>query len=155
MKMNKKSILLGVILLVAVFLTTGCIFYNVLDKDDFKDHFTALGYTVTDTEVPKYDTGKTYLVATKEDVPYKVEYYEFDTEVNAKKVYEKYKKAIVEYITSDSKDQEVKGAVFSKTTSNSEKEYIVISRVKNTLIFIASTQDYKTEINNFLDEIKY
>ncbi len=153
--MNKKSILLGVILLVAVFLTTGCIFYNVLDKDDFKDHFTALGYTVTDTEVPKYDTGKTYLVATKEDVPYKVEYYEFDTEVNAKKVYEKYKKAIVEYITSDSKDQEVKGAVFSKTTSNSEKEYIVISRVKNTLIFIASTQDYKTEINNFLDEIKY
>ena len=155
MKMNKKSILLGVILLVAVFLTTGCIFYNVLDKDDFKDHFTALGYTLTDTEVPKYDTGKTYLVATKEDVPYKVEYYEFDTEVNAKKVYEKYKKAIVEYITSDSKDQEVKGAVFSKTTSNSEKEYIVISRVKNTLIFIASTQDYKTEINNFLDEIKY
>ena len=153
--MNKKSILLGVILLVAVFLTTGCIFYNVLDKDDFKDHFTALGYTVTDTEVPKYDTGKTYLVATKEDVPYKVEYYEFETEVNAKKVYEKYKKAIVEYITSDSKDQEVKGAVFSKTTSNSEKEYIVISRVKNTLIFIASTQDYKTEINNFLDEIKY
>ncbi len=153
--MNKKSILLGVILLVAVFLTTGCIFYNVLNKDDFKDHFTALGYTVTDTEVPKYDTGKTYLVATKEDVPYKVEYYEFDTEVNAKKVYEKYKKAIVEYITSDSKDQEVKGAVFSKTTSNSEKEYIVISRVKNTLIFIASTQDYKTEINNFLDEIKY
>lgn len=153
--MNKKSILLGVILLVAVFLTTGCIFYNVLDKDDFKDHFTALGYTVTDTEVPKYDTGKTYLVATKEDVPYKVEYYEFDTEVNAKKVYEKYKKAIVEYITSDSKDQEVKGAVFSKTTSNSEKEYIVISRVKNTLIFIASTQDYKTEINNLLDEIKY
>ncbi len=153
--MNKKSILLGVVLLVAVLITTGCIFYNVLEKDDFKNHFTALGYTVVDTETPKYDTGKTYLVATKEDVPYKVEYYEFDTEVNAKKVYEKYKKAIVEYITSDSKNHEVTGAVFSKTTATSEKEYIVISRVKNTLIFIASTNDYQKEIDNFLEEIKY
>ena len=153
--MNKKSVLLGFIILVVVVFTTGCVFYNVLKANDFKDHFTALGYTILDTETPKYDTGKTYLVASKEDVPYKVEYYEFETEVEAKKVYEKYKKSIADYITSDSKNHEVTGAVFSKTTADSEKEYLVISRVKNTLLFIAGTQDYKTEIDNLLKEIKY
>ena len=153
--MNKKSIILGVIMILSVLLTTGCLFYNVLEPKDFKDHFTALGYTISDSETPKYDTGKTYLVASKEDVPYKVEYYEFDTEINAKKVYEKYKKSIVEYITSDSQNHETTGAVFSKTDANSEKEYIVISRVKNTLIFVAGTQDYKTDIDNLLEEVKY
>ena len=153
--MNKKSIILGVIMILSVLLTTGCLFYNVLEPKDFKDHFTALGYTISDSETPKYDTGKTYLVASKEDVPYKVDYYEFDTEINAKKVYEKYKKAIVEYITSDSQNHETTGAVFSKTDANSEKEYIVISRVKNTLIFVAGTQDYKTDIDNLLEEVKY
>lgn len=154
--MNKKSIILGlVMILVVVLATTGCVFYNVLKSEDFKDHFTALGYTISDTETPKYDTGKTYLVASKTDLPYKIEYYEFDTEVNAKKVYEKYKKSIVDYITSDSKNHETTGAVFSKTDVNSEKEYLIISRVKNTLIFIAGTQDYKTEIDNLLKEIKY
>ena len=142
-------------MILSVLLTTGCLFYNVLEPKDFKDHFTALGYTISDSETPKYDTGKTYLVASKEDVPYKVEYYEFDTEINAKKVYEKYKKAIVEYITSDSQNHETTGAVFSKTDANSEKEYIVISRVKNTLIFVAGTQDYKTDIDNLLEEVKY
>ena len=153
--MNKKSVILGIIILFVVILTTGCVFYNVVDSEEFKNHFTALGYTISDTETPKYDTGKTYLVASKDDVPYKIEYYEFDSEVEAKKVYEKYKKSIVEYITSDSKNHETTGAVFSKTTADSEKEYIVMSRVKSTLIFIAGTQDYKTEIDNVLDEIRY
>ncbi len=153
--MNKKSVILGSIILLVVIFTTGCVFYNVLKVDDFKNHFTALGFTISDAETPKYDTGKTYLVASKEDVPYKVEYYEFDTEVEAKKVYEKYKKSIADYITSDSKNHETTGSVFSKTTADSEKEYLVMSRVKNTLLFIAGTQDYKTEIDNMLKDIKY
>lgn len=153
--MNKKSILLGLILVLITIITTGCVFYNLLRTDDFKEHFTELGYTISDTEKPKYDTGKTYLVATKEGVSYKIEYYEFEDEIEAKKIYEKYKKSIVNYITSNSKNHEVTGAVFSKTTVNSDKEYLVISRVKNTLIFVAGTQDAKDEINKIVEDIRY
>ena len=46
--MNKKSILLGILILITVFLTTGCIFYNLLDSKDFKDQFTAIGYTINE-----------------------------------------------------------------------------------------------------------
>lgn len=153
--MKNKSILIGIlIIIVVVLVTTGCGFYNLITTKDFKEHFGALGYTISETEEAKYDS-KTYVVASKEDVPYKIEYYEFDEEVDAKKVYEKYKDSIVEYITSDSQNQETKGAVFAKTVAVSDNEYIVISRVKNTLIFIAGTNNYSNEIDTLLEDIEY
>lgn len=150
---NKKSVILGVLLAVIVCLTTGC-FYNLVDSKTFKEHFSALGYTISDNEEAKYEADK-YLVATKSDVPYDIEYYEFKDETEAKKVYEKYKDRIIDYITSTSDNTETTGAVFSKTIAKSEKEYIVISRVKNTLIFIDGTNDYSKEIDKLLEDIEY
>lgn len=152
--MKKKILFLGILVTSVLFLATGCMFYNLMKSEDFKNHYTALGYTISENETGKYES-KNYLVASKDDVPFKIEYYEFEKEVDAKKVYEKYKKDIVSYITSDSKNHETSGAVFSKTVATSEKEYLVISRVKNTLIFIAGTIDYKTEIDKLVEDVKY
>lgn len=153
--MKNKSVILGIIIIVVVsLLTTGCIFYNVLNTEEFKQHFGALGYTTSDTETGLYES-KTYVVASKSDVPFKIEYYEFEDEVEAKKVYKKYYDSIEKYITSDSQNLETTGAVFARTTAESEKEYIVFSRVKNTLIFIAGTTEFKGEINKLLEDIKY
>ena len=152
---NNKSVILGIIIIVVVcIITVGCGFYNLLEPKDFKEHFVALGYTVSDNVTPKYDAD-TYLVASKDDVPFKIEYYEFENEKDAKKIYKKYKDSISEYITSDSKNQESTSAVISKIVAVSDNEYIVISRVKNTLIFIAGTKDYKSEIDELLENVKY
>lgn len=152
--MKNKSVLLGIIIVVIVVLATGCGFYNLVDAEEFENHFGALGYTISDSEEPKYETD-TYLVATKEDMPFKIEYYEFNEEIEAKKVYEKYKDSIADYITSDSSNKETTGAVFAKTVAVSEKEYLIISRVKNTIIFIAGTNDYSNEIDKLVEEIEY
>lgn len=152
--MNKNSVILGIVIVIVVVLLTGCGFYNLVDATEFKQHFGALGYTTSDKEEPKYEND-IYLVATKEDVPYKIEYYEFEEELEAKKTYKKYIDSIVDYITSNSKNNETTGAVMSKMVAESEKEYIVISRVKNTLIFISGTKEYKNEINTLLEDIKY
>ncbi len=153
--MKNKSIIAGIAIIVMVcIITTGCMFYNVIDKEEFNKHFTALGYTISDTEEAKYEAD-TYLVATKEDVPYKIEYYEFKNEVEAQKAYKNYKDHIVDYITTNSENQETTGAVFSKTVAVSTDEYITISRVKNTLIFIAGTKEYREDIDNILKDIKY
>ncbi len=152
--MKNKSVMLGILIMVVVVLATGCGFYNLLESSEFKDHFGALGYTVVDSEEGKYESQE-YLVASKDDVPFKIEYYEFDEEIEAKKVYTKYYDSISEYITSDSKNKETTGAVFSKTVAVSENEYIVISRVKNTLIFISGTNDYSKEIDKLLEDIEY
>ncbi len=153
--MKNKSIIVGIIIIVIVcIITTGCVFPSAIGKEEFNKHFTALGYSVSDKEEAKYESD-TYLVATKEDVPYQVEYYEFKNEVEAKKVYEKYKDSIVDYITADTQNQETKGAIFAKIVAESTDDYIVISRVKNTLIFIDGTHDYKNNIDEILKDIKY
>lgn len=153
--MKNKSVILGIIIIVLVcVITVGCGFFNALKPKDFKEHFVALGYTISDSETPKYEAD-TYLVATKDDVPFKIEYYEFKDETEAKKIYHEYYDHIADYITSDSNNKETTGAVISKVVAVSEKEYIIISRVKNTLIFVAGTKDYKSEIDDLLENVKY
>ena len=154
--MKNKSVLLGIILLVVGILASGCM-YSSLNAKDFKEHFGALGYTVSDKETPEFDTGTSYQVATKEDVPYKFVYYEFDEEVEAKKVYEKYKEDnnIRKYITSKSNNNETYGALFARTVVKSENEYIVISRLRKTIIFVATTKEYTNEVDAILKEIGY
>lgn len=152
---NNKSVILGIIIIIIVcIITVGCGFYNILEPKDFKEQFGALGYTISDKVTPKYDADN-YLVASKDDVPFSIEYYEFKDESEAKKIYRKYKDSISDYITSDSKNQESTNAVISKIVAVSDNEYIVISRVKNTLIFIAGTKDYKSEIDQLLENVKY
>ena len=152
--MNKKSILLGIVIIFVTCLTTGCIFYNYLEPKDFKEQFSARGYTVEKIEKADYEA-EYISKATKEDVPYEVLYYEFATESDAKKAYKGYKNNLSNVITSDSKDVESKSSVLSKYVCKSDNEYIIISRVKNSLIYISSTIEYESEINDILDDIKY
>lgn len=152
---NKKSVILGILIIIVVCLiTTGCMFYNLLDKQGFKQHFGALGYTISETEEAKYES-KSYVVASKSDVPFKIEHYEFEKEVDAKKIYKKFKDTIADYITSDTQNLETTGAVFAKIVAKGEKDYIIISRVKNTIIFIDATAEYQNEIDKLLTDIKY
>lgn len=152
--MNKKSVLLGVLIVVVTCLTTGCIFYNYVDPTEFKEQFSARGYTVE--KIDKADYEAEYISkATKEDVPYEIIYYEFATDADAKKAYKSYKDSLPNLITSDSKDTETTGNVISKYICKSDNEYIVISRVKNSLIFINTTLDYQSEIDEILEDIEY
>ena len=153
--MKNKSVLVGLVGIVLIcVITTGCIFYNVLNASEFKEHFEDLGFTISDSEEGKYES-ETYYVASSEDKTYKVEYYAFDTEVNAKKAYQNFKENIASYITSTSQNHETSGAVFTKIVAKSDNEYIVISRVKNTLIFIAGTNDVSDDIDKILEDIRY
>ncbi len=152
--MNRKSVALGIIIILIVILATGCGFYNLLKPEDFKKEFSDAGFTISENEESEYESDS-YLVARKSEVPYEILYYSFKNEVEAKKVYEKYKKNIVKYITTDSQNKETTGAVFSKTVAVSTDEYIVISRVKNTVIFIAGTNEYSKEIDKLLEDVKY
>jgi len=153
--MKNKSVILGILIIVVVSLiTTGCGIKSAISTEDFKEHFAALGYTTSDSEEALYES-KSYVVASKSDVPYKIEYYEFEEEVDAKKIYKKYKDSIADYLTTSSENLETNGALFTKFVATSDNEYIIISRVKNTLIFLAGTVGYQEEIDTLLEDINY
>lgn len=153
--MKNKSVILGIIIIVVVsLLTTGCAIKSALSVQEFKDHMGALGYSTTEDEKALYEA-KSYLVASKSDVPYKIEFYEFEEKVEAQKVFKKYTDNIADYLTTSSKNIKTTGALFDKFVAKSDNEYIVVDRVKNTLIFIAGTVDYQEEIDSLLEDINY
>lgn len=153
--MKNKSVILGILIIVVVCLvTTGCGIKSAISTEEFKQHFGALGYTTSENEETLYES-KTYVVASKSDVPYKIEYYEFEEEVDAKKIYKKYEDNIADYLTTTSQNLTTTGALFTKFVATSDNEYIIISRVKNTIIFIAGTVGYKEEIDTLLEDINY
>ena len=151
---QNKGIFIGISIIISVLLVVGCTNHKALDKDSFKREFGAIGYTVNNTCEKDYDS-KEFLCATKNDVPFKVYFYEFENDNEAETIYEKYKSNISNFITTTSENKETKGSYFVKTVAISEDEYIVISKLKNTLIFIAGTKDYSNEINKILENIHY
>lgn len=153
--MKNKSIIVGLIgVLLVCLITTGCLFKKPLDKDEFKSHFEDLNYSVIEGDNARYEA-ETYYIARKEDVPFEVEYYNFKNETDAKKAYQDYKSNITDFITAKADNNETTGSTFAKIVTESENEYIVISRVKNTVIFILGTPKNSEEIDEILKDIKY
>ncbi len=151
---EKLSILIGILIIVGVCLfTAGCGFKSI-DTEEFKNHFSALGFTISENEEAPYES-KTYVVASKEDLPFKIEYYEFEKDTDAKKVFKNYNDNITKYITSDSKNSKTQGTQMQKNVSVSDNEYLVFSRVKKTLIIIIGTKEYSEEIDKYVEEIGY
>ena len=154
---NKKLIfiLIGIVLVgVAAIFLMFKLFDNSMTPEEFKNHLAALGYEVTEQTSP-VDNTLTYMVATKSDVTYNVEYFDFKNEVEAKKYYKSLKKNLINYITSTTQDSETNGNIFSKQISISETDYVVISRIKKTLIFIDGTSDFQSDIESLLKKLKY
>ncbi len=151
---GKISILIGVLIILGVCLfTTGC-GYKSINTEEFKNHFSALGFTISETEEAPYES-KTYVVAKKDDLPFNIEYYEFEDETSAKKVFKKYFDNIASYITSTSENSRTQGSQIDKDVSVSDNEYIIISRVKKTLIFIVGPKEYSEQIDKFVEDINY
>ena len=154
--MNKKSMFIGFLGVILICLiTTGCLFYNLLNAKEFKKYFEKLGYTISVNNESKYESSKTSYIAKKSGINYKMEYYEFNNEVDAKKAYQTFKKNVSDYITDEAKINETTGAVFSKLIVESNNEYIIYSRVKNTIIWITGTPNDKNDITNVLKDIRY
>lgn len=145
--MQNKSILLGIfIFIIVIIITTGCTNHKALSKTDFQKQFGALGYTVSEEE--------NHLSATKEDIPGKFEYYEYDDENSAIKEYNAFKKKNFEYL-KDENTKEEKGHDFSKDIIKSDDTYLIISRVKNTIITLKTSVDYENIVNKVLQDINY
>lgn len=149
-----KRLAFTLTLIIICFIATGCIIKKPITGEAFKKQFAALGYEVIEDQDANYRSNK-FMKATKEDVPFEVLFYEFDSEIDSKKTYEKYKSNIINYVTSNTTNTETTSAVFSKMVVESQKEYIIISRIKNTLVFVNSSIDFKDEVLSVIKNIHY
>ena len=132
------------------FLITGCGNKNILSIKDFSKSMEKLGYKVEDV-TDKVDDNNilSYYVASRKDYSYQIEYCGFDNTDSAIKYYrEKLKKY------TNSKGNQLNNKK-NKETFYINGNYIIISRVKNVVMFTYAEKKYKDEINHTFGKLKY
>lgn len=155
--MKKIALLLGITLMFSML--SGCqLSRTAIDADMFKTEAEAAGYTVIDTtnSYPDGTVGNCQIaVKSSDSIEYQIEFVIVPTEEQAKTIYqEKY----AEYESrkdsgSSHSSVSVGNYAYFRLTSNGK--YYVVSRTGNTFLFVEASEEYKSEIADFIRSIGY
>lgn len=152
--MKKKIILLLVI--VSLFMLTGCSTKTPLEANDFVDLVEQNNYKTTNVveQFSTYAQIKNAFVAQDSEMRYQIEYYELDTDENAKTFFEGNKK-IFEQQSNKKSHSSVNLNNYNKYSQSTETVYSVISRIDNTVIYANVKIEYKKEVQDIIKKLGY
>ena len=142
--------------LILVLTLTGCK-KTALSPDDFKKKMESKEFEVIDTmdQMPEESiVTQSYLALAPKSV-YKIEYYKFSSEENAKNFYSTNKKIFEASAGSVSGEAEVNLKNHSKYSLTSNKRFMVVSRIDDTAVYIDADKEYKDTIKKILKDIGY
>lgn len=154
--MKKKGLLFSALLLAFIVLFTGCSKKKAITGDTFKSKAEANGYTVTDVheQYASYGYIKEAYVASSND-GYQIEFYVLNDSDYAKSMFET-NKAIIENANGNNKMKtEVNLSNYSKYSVTTSTTYGYLSRIDNTLIYVNTSKDNKSNVSKFIKQIKY
>lgn len=167
-KKNKGISLIIIILIIVAILIIGAIVTGVIvinknknkqaiTANEFKDKMEDMNYIIVDAkeQFADYDYIEKVYLAVSEDYTYKIEFYETDGVEQAISFYNINKNIFEDYKTSVSFETSASIGNNSKYTLTTEKEYRLLSRIDNTVIFVHVDKEYKDKINEALKEIGY
>ncbi len=153
-----------VIVVVAVSAILGTMFFILLNKEkpsitasDFKNFMEQKEYTIEDAnnQFSQYDYIEQVYLAINKDKTYQVEFYEFSDDTYATGFYNNNKARFEASKGAISAETSVNLKKYSKYTLDSNGKYMVVSRIKNTVIYINANSSYKNEIKAVLNELGY
>ncbi len=151
--MKKKIIL---ILLIIIFLITGCTTKESMHYDTFVKTMEARNFKIVDmTSIAiQSNKGVEYCYyATNYDERYTIEYYSFDSEMSAQAFYAQ--KQVEFTSTGAQASTELNSGNYSKYAQTFKGKYGVVSRVSNTVVYLNVNSDYSQEVKELLKDIGY
>ena len=114
--------------------------YNVIDiKEQYAD----------------YDSIKSAQVAINKDQNYQIEFYTLTDEKEAIAFFKENKKIFETSKSNNAKETSKELRKKSKYILNTNGKYKVISRIKNTVIYVNTDESFKKVTDKILDTIKY
>ena len=152
----KKKLLLVFILLLGVFTITGCTTKTPLTTNDFVDLVEQNNYKTTNVteQFSTYAQIKNAFVAQDSEMRYQIEYYELDTNENAKSFFEGNKK-IFEKQSNIKSHTSVNLNNYNKYSQSTKTVYSVISRIDNTVVYANVKIEYKKEVQDIIKKLGY
>ena len=152
-----KKINILVLLILSLFLSACAttIERECIDDEEFSRIMTNEGFIVVNVkdQFAQYNYIEEAYVATNNN--YKIEFYELEEDNYAidfyetnKKIFEETKSNTSFYLNEDYPES-------NKYTLTTEKEYKVISRIEDTVVYLNMDKKYKDEANNILKKLGY
>lgn len=128
-----------------------------ITASDFYSTMQQKGYVVQDakSQFADYDYVKQVYIATNSDYTYKLEFYELEDVSYAISFYKNNKSIFENSKGNVSAQNSVEGKNHAKYTLSSNGQYMVVSRINNTVIFVRVEDTYRDTIKSILEELGY
>lgn len=163
--MKKGTPILIVALIIFLALTVGGIFLafkiasskTTLTQDQFISKLENKGFLANDDseQFMQYDYITSVAVASPSDLSYQIQFFTFLDESYAQKFYETNKTTFSSLASSDSPRVRTSGTGFDKFTVTTSNEFMEVSRIQNTCIYLKVDKAYKDDVKNVLKSLGY
>lgn len=155
--MKKKNIFLKITLcLMIIILLTGCKNKKAINSNDFKEKATSNNYIVSDitSQFEKSKIVENAVTANKLGA-WVVEFYTLKNDSSAKYMFNYNKEKVSSEKVKNSKEVSSSSGNFSTYSLTNNGYYIYICKVDNTLLYTKVNEQYKNEVNKFIQELGY
>ena len=155
--MKKKNIFLKItVCLMIIILLTGCKNKKAINSNDFKEKATSNNYIVSDitSQFEKSKIVENAVTANKLGA-WVVEFYTLKNDSNAKYMFNYNKEKASSEKVKNSKEVSSSSVNFSIYSLTNNGYYIYICKVDNTLLYTKVNEQYKDEVNKFIQELGY
>lgn len=163
--MKKGTPILIVALIIFFALTVGGIFLafkiasskTTLTQDQFISKLENKGFLANDDseQFMQYDYITSVAVASPSDLSYQIQFFTFLDESYAQKFYETNKSTFSRLASSDSPSVRTSGTGFDKFTVTTSNEFMEVSRIQNTCIYLKVDKAYKDDVKKALKSLGY
>lgn len=145
------------IIIIGLFLLTGCENNNAINAEDFVDLMEQNEYQTTNvkSQFTDYPQIKNVFIAQNNDMTYQIEYYEFTNDDYAKRffisnrdIFKKTKDKIKARTQNDYDN-------YQKYTQTTEKAYSLIVRLDNTAIYANVKPEYEEDLDKVISLLGY
>ena len=153
--MKMKKIVLGLFLIGITLLLTGCEKKKPITVEDFTKAVEQKEYKIVERRLlSDYPETNTIVSAEIKENNY-IELFDIKTEEDAKNFFTTNKNHYEKEYKVKTITTENTGINYNKYTLTVKNNYIVISRINNTVIIVEADKNNKKEVKNFLKEIGY
>lgn len=154
---TKKLFLLPALFASVMLLFTGCGNKTAATNETFQNTLTEMGYQVQDIkeQYSQYEHITSAYLAVDDTNSYQIEFYETVDEESAKGMFNTNKSNFEESDSIAKVNTSVSAGNHSKYILMANGEYVVISRIANTMIFAHTSEEYKDEVSEVLDSLGY
>lgn len=125
--------------------------------EEFKSTMQNKGYIIIDAkeQFDEYEYIKDAYIAMTDDGEYQIEFYKMSDEKNATNFFEHNKSRFESSASSPESKSYINMNKYAKCTILANGDYMVVSRIKDTVIYLNVDASYKDQIKDLLKEIGY